>query len=182
MAYSKLIEEELQITAESIFSDDAKLFDIFEKINNAANAMKGRLGDMTGINICIHVASSFVMLGAHIEQYHKVVKSIKDKFKGVDPTVIITSAALYYILKKIECIIERDNPEKLKKRYIGYVADKIKNAGKEFTEEKKRRIIAEFENYQDQLDYIYTRFDLMNWMIGEQYMEELNIVKLMSND
>lgn len=177
MAYSKLIEEKLEIAPEPIFRDDVKLFDIFEKINNAANAMKGRLGDMTGINICIHVASSFVMLGANIEQYHKVLNDIKEKFKGVDPTVIITSAALYYILKKIEHIIKEENSEELMGRYLSYVAKKIKDAGKEFTEDKERKVKDEFGNYQNQLNYIYIRFDLMNWMIGEKFMEELHIDK-----
>ncbi|WP_339133997.1 MAG: hypothetical protein WGN25_14225 [Candidatus Electrothrix sp. GW3-4] len=177
MPYLKLIEKELKIVAEPIFTDDAKFFDIFEKINNAANAMKGRLGDMTGINICIHVASSFVMLGAHIEQYHKVVKDIKEQFKGVDPTVIITSAALYYLFKKIEHVIKEEDAEELKSRYLDHVEAKINATGKQMGEEKRQRIISEFESFQDQLHYIYTRFDLMNWMIGESYMEKLNIVK-----
>lgn len=177
MTYTALVKDELKIDTSSIFNNNNSLFDIFEKINNAANAMKGRLGDMTGINICIHVASSFVMLGSDTDVYHRAIQTIREKFKGVDPTIIVTAAALYYILKEIESVIKKYDSEVLKRHYIDYVGNKIKAAGKEFTKEKEQRIDDEFEDYQNQIDYICNRFDLMNWMIGECYMKYLDIEK-----
>lgn len=177
MTYLTLIENELKIESFSIdyFNDDYKLFETFERINNAANAMKGKLGDMTGINICIHVASSFVMLGTDIETYHQVTEEIQSKFEGIDPTIVITSASLFYILKRIESIINNSNREDLKARYLNHVRAKIEANGGELTQEKKKNIESEIENSQNQLNYIFTRFRLMNWMIGTDYMNTLQI-------
>lgn len=58
--------------------------------------------DIYGINQCMHLASSFVLLGSESEilshVIHKVRAECNERNLEIDPTTIISVAALYYLL------------------------------------------------------------------------------------
>lgn len=58
--------------------------------------------DIYGINQCMHLASSFVLLGSKSETLKEVIHKVRTECSNinceVDPTTIISVAALYYLL------------------------------------------------------------------------------------
>jgi len=196
--FYRLIEESLDIHIESLPVADR--FEAFERLINAANAMQGRVGDFTGINICIHVASSFVLLGSDDDVYHHVADMVEGKFTDVDPSVIITNAALYYILQKMIGRL-KNQPDRLEvidsyikfskekadnghhsdlNKFIEYLKLKAKQEHTELTQEQiDNEIIAkantDIEEAIPKFENIIKRFDLMKWMIGETNMGVLGI-------
>ena len=96
--YEKLLFEDLGIPA-GYFAVKAHQETILSRLLGAADAMAGRLGEMVGINTCLHVASSIVLLGSDAGKLERTLEELGDKFPGIDPTVILTAASLYYLLR-----------------------------------------------------------------------------------
>ncbi len=51
-----------------------------------------------GINQCVHLATSVVLLGSEPERLRKSMKNAKNRFSHADPSAVLTIATLYYLL------------------------------------------------------------------------------------
>ena len=174
LIFHDLIENKLSIDATSF--EDFERFEALERLINAANAMQGKVGDFTGINICIHVASSFVLLGCKdSNKYHAMEDLLKAKFKEVDPSVILASAALYYILRKTIGKLKGNKYQDIEDQYVSYLKEKVKKEGGKFSKNDEHRAHNDIKGAIYQLEYINERFDRMNWMIGVDVMKTLGI-------
>ena len=78
--YHVLLENRLGIKYSDFIKDENRFGEMFDRLINAANAMQGQVGESTGINICIHVASTYVLLGT----------DDPDKYRNVEEELRIT--------------------------------------------------------------------------------------------
>ena len=92
--------------------------DVVVELLGAADAMIGRLGDVVGINACFHVASSIVLMGSDAKKLDRTLKEIEDDFEEIDPTIVITAASLYYLLRDQIARKGLGQAEKKKLRYV----------------------------------------------------------------
>ena len=99
--YEEILFEDLGIS-KAYLDDPAHQEVIRTRFLGAAEAMRGRLGEIVGINACIHVASSIVLMSSDPDRLAKTLKDIKTEFEGIDrdidPTVVLTAATLNYLL------------------------------------------------------------------------------------
>lgn len=78
---------------------------INERFLAAAQSMKSFTGEMIGINQLLHTASSIILIEGKRERIDCTLDYIKNKvpfFKDIDPTVIFTSVALYFLILSAE--------------------------------------------------------------------------------
>jgi hypothetical protein len=84
-----------------------------ERLISAAQSMKSLPGEMIGINQLLHTASSIILIEGERERIDKTIENIKNinHFKHIDPTVVLTSISLYFLIvntehnpKDCECI------------------------------------------------------------------------------
>ena len=98
--YKHILFERLEIKPE-FFVDEDNLSAFRDKLSRAADAMRGSLTEFVGINICLHLGSSAVLLGSKDEDLKKTLRWIEGNIPGIDATTVVTVAALYYILKQL---------------------------------------------------------------------------------
>lgn len=88
-----------------------------ERLLTAAQSMKSSPGEMIGINYLIHTASSIILIEGKRERVDETLCFIKNLpiFKNIDPTVIITSVALYFLILNAEnCLKDGDSIDQIK--------------------------------------------------------------------
>ena len=75
-----------------------------ERLLSAAKAMRSIPGEMIAISQLLHTASSVVLLESERNRVDATLDFIKNKqsFKGIDPTVVMTSAALFFLIRNAE--------------------------------------------------------------------------------
>ena len=88
---------------------------------NAAAAMRRRLGEIVGINACIHVASSIVLMSSDPDKLAQMLKDIPKGFPGIDPTIVLTAATLYYLLVDLIVQEAKDGLRKKQKKDLEHV-------------------------------------------------------------
>lgn len=75
-----------------------------ERLQSASKELISTRGDIFGINQCLHIASSTLLLGVSRDNLNKGLEEIKHypDLADKDPTMIATIAMLYYIIKTEE--------------------------------------------------------------------------------
>jgi hypothetical protein len=130
----------------------SRLHSAYESMKEAGNDFFSQC-DIFGMNRCVHLASSIVLLCADSEILATLVREIKDEvddnpnvklFEGPDPTTVITIATLFYILKV-------------------YTIGRKLNDGEEMVPDLEREEICK-------------RFNNVNWMIGPKAVRILGIM------
>lgn len=121
--YEKILFDDLGIPAD-YFDDEAHQKVIRNSLLGAADAMIGRLGDVVGINACVHVASSIVLMGSDPQKLAAALKEIEDDFPEIDPTIVVTAASLYYLLRDQ---IARKGLGQAKKKKLRYVRQRFQD-------------------------------------------------------
>jgi hypothetical protein len=101
LLYEEILFEQLQIPREA-YEDDSHVEVIRDRLLSAADAMRGELNEFTGINACIHVASSTILLESDKMELRQTLFQLADQFRGIDPTTIVTAASLYHMIKILE--------------------------------------------------------------------------------
>lgn len=80
---------------------------IFDRLQSASNSMTHQTKEskdcfsqqaIFGINQCIHLASSIVLLGTEKDKLATLIDSIRQESYTNDPTTILTVSTLYYLL------------------------------------------------------------------------------------
>ena len=102
------------------FLDEERKQVICDKLIEAGKAMQGEVGDLFGINLCFHVASSLVLLESTGAELNRALDRIRNNqdFSDLDPTVVVTIAALYHLIKAAEESDILTNSEKETIRYV----------------------------------------------------------------
>ena len=114
-----------------------------ERLLSAAQSMKSLPGEMAGINQLLHTASSIILIEGERDRIDITLNYIRNSpvFRNIDPTVILTSVSLYFLIRNAEYNLE--NSDSLK-----------------------------------ELKYIHNRLDQMNWLIWDNGVEALNILRM----
>lgn len=73
-----------------------------ERLLAAAQSMKSFTGEMIGINQLLHTASSIILIEGKRERVDYTLNYFKKKVPNIDPTVIVTSVALYFLILSAE--------------------------------------------------------------------------------
>jgi hypothetical protein len=83
--------------------------------------------DMFGINQCLHLASTVLLLGSSSDNLQRTITMIQQSrdFSGQDPTTVVISAVLYYLLLKAEEDPEIETEDKEKIRHIHQRFDEL---------------------------------------------------------
>lgn len=102
--------------------------------------------DISGINKCLQLASTILLLGTESDVINKELESVSKQnleleIEDIDPSTILTVAVLYYLVKYKE------------KEY------------KENNDEKKQKAIKA----------IHARFTKIKWLVGGVWMKKLKI-------
>ena len=115
------------------------------KENNKEDCFSNQI--IFGINQCIHLATSIVLLGVKENELKDIRLAISNekKYTNTDATTIITIATLFYLLNDY--------------------------AGNLIEEWKENKI----KDGQKILKFIRERLDNVNWMIGYENMKTLGI-------
>lgn len=90
-----------------------------ERLLAAAQSMKSLLGEMAGINQLLHTASSIILIEGERDRIDITLNYIRNSpvFRDIDPTVILTSVSLYFLIRNAEYNLE--NSDSLKElKYI----------------------------------------------------------------
>jgi len=125
--YEEVLFERLRIPR-GIYEDEEHLKAIHEKLITAAGAMRAGLTEFVSLNVCIHIASSAVLLGSKPIQLKSTLDELGNDFPRIDPTTVVTAASLYYMIKTLRsqddlAESERTSLEYLRKRFeeIGWL-------------------------------------------------------------
>ena len=134
-----IVEKRLNIDVESF--EESERLEAFDRLLNAANVMQEKVGDFTGINICTHVASSFVLLGCEeFTKYHEMEVVLKTKFKIVDPSMILVITGLYYILQRMISRLKDDQQYSIiEQKYISYRKEKDRDFNEDQSPQRRQR-------------------------------------------
>jgi hypothetical protein len=83
--------------------------------------------DISGINQCLSLASSVLLLGSSSENLQKTLSLIQQNpnFSGQDPTTVVISIVLYYLLIKVEQDPQVSSEDKGKIRHIRQRFDEL---------------------------------------------------------
>jgi hypothetical protein len=152
---SKQLITDLGITDQSL---DSNVDDIVERLTTAAACARPAsirplgLNKMYGINQCLHLASSLVLLESHPEKLKAWLKGIEDmqkKGEGFRPTTDATTylsiGMLYYLLAE----------------YLPANNANIKASSRTIDEAR--------------LEDVRTMMESVNWLVGEDDMKKLGI-------
>jgi len=85
---------------------------INESLLSAAKSMQSASpGELVAISQLLHTASSVVLLESERKQVDATLNFIQDidHFHKIDPSVVLTSIALYYLIRSVEDIYKEDN-------------------------------------------------------------------------
>jgi hypothetical protein len=115
--YEQILFDKLGIPR-NYFENEEHLKGVREKLANAAQGMREGLTEFVGLNVCIHVASSFVLLESSRAKLTTTLDEIAELFPDIDPTTVVTAASLYYILKHLESRGELKPSEKKDIQYM----------------------------------------------------------------
>jgi len=135
--------------------------------------------DLFGINQCLHLANVVQLLGTDSRRLNRTISIISStpEFKDRDPTTVIPSAVLYYLINAAEkeCPLLNDGlTDSSDERCGGLVDQTIKHCSiltKEFykktgedhkTGEDDSSLLADLKVT---LEYIRHRFSSLNWML-----------------
>lgn len=94
-----------------------------ERLLSAAQSMKSFPGEMVGINQLLHTASSIILIEGKRDRIDETLNYIKNSpvFTNIDPTVILTSVSLYFLIRNAEYNLE--NSDSLKE--IKYIHNRL---------------------------------------------------------
>lgn len=123
---------------------------INKRLSEAAKAMKGPEGEMFGIQLFLHTATSVVLL--QTTEPAKLERTLTEInadpcFEEIDPSVIVTSAALYYLIDEYD----RD-----------ITAKQIEGDSQESKERRQELKL---------IQHARKRFNEMNWMMNDNAMQ-----------
>lgn len=94
-----------------------------ERLLAAAQSMKSLPGEMVGIIQLLHTASSIILIEGERDRIDNTLDYINNSpvFRNIDPTVILTSVSLYFLIRNAEYNLE--NPDSLKE--IKYIHNRL---------------------------------------------------------
>lgn len=121
--YTEILFDMLRI-ASGFFEADDNLAAFRDKLSRAAEAMRGSLTEFVGINICLHLGSSAVLIASQDEELKKTLRWIEASMPGIDATTVVTIAALYHILMKLH---ERNDLPDAEKRNLEYLCTRFRD-------------------------------------------------------
>ncbi|MDH4101181.1 MAG: hypothetical protein OEV28_11495 [Nitrospirota bacterium] len=77
-----------------------------ERLLTAATSIQSTPGELSGITSLLHIASVVILSESNRERIDQTLDFIKEvpAFNEIDPTTIITTAALYYLIHNAECM------------------------------------------------------------------------------
>jgi hypothetical protein len=132
---------------------------IAKRLCSAAEQISGegdfvKSADLFGVNQCVHLATSIVLLGSHKDNVSALKEQLvsDNNYGGIDPTTVMTISTLLYVIDWV-----KENIEKLS------LTDEVTN-----DEEVIRKEVIE-----DSVAKIETRFNKVNWLIGQEPLERL---------
>ena len=89
-----------------------------ERLLSAATSMQSIPGELIALTQLLHTASSVVLLESKRDRVDNTLDFIKneDPLKKMDPTVVVTSVALYFLVRSVEYVYakEKNNIEMIK--------------------------------------------------------------------
>ncbi len=103
--YKQILFERLGISPK-VFEDNEQLKEIRERLAKGDVAKREGLTEFVSVNLYIHVASSVVLLESESAKVRSTLNFVEDHFSGIDPTTVVTSSSLYYIIK---CLLSRED-------------------------------------------------------------------------
>ena len=98
--YERLLFEDLGIPKDFL-SDQQKAEKIRKKLLAAGQVERSGVGDLYAIEVCLHIASSIVLLESNAKNLDATLRQIKTREKDyadANPEAVVTSAALCYLL------------------------------------------------------------------------------------
>jgi hypothetical protein len=126
--YESILLDRLHVDQSFIEAHAAR---IKSRFLDAADILARRNADMVpddvfAINQCLHVASTVVLLGSNIENINSTAQLLKENesYADIDPTSVVSAAALFYLLKMHEQNAA-DDDERRKIQLIKARFDKI---------------------------------------------------------
>jgi hypothetical protein len=145
----EMIKDRLQFKPEFLNIHEKIIDDRFESAGTEIlKGLESRLenADISGINKCLQLASTILLLGTESDVINKELESVfkqneKLKIEDIDPSTILTVAVLYYLVKLKEEEYEKKNDK-----------------------EKQKAIKA-----------IHARFTKIKWLVGGVWMKKLKI-------
>ena len=83
---------------------------VTERLLSAATSMQSTPGELIALTQLLHTASSVVLLESKRDRVDSTLDSIKSilPFKKMDSTIIVTSVALYFLVRSVEHIYAND--------------------------------------------------------------------------
>jgi hypothetical protein len=114
--YQEILFDELKLD-NGASGDHAKA--LRNRLVKVGEHMQEPINDFFGINQCLHIASSLVLLESNAERVMQTLPSIAQKYPelaGKDPSTVVTIAALYHLIKTAE-----NNLKKSDKATIEYI-------------------------------------------------------------
>jgi len=120
--YEQILFEKLKIPADKAYHDPEQIKAIREKLVRAAEGiaegMQSGLTEFVGINVCVHIASSAVLLGSDHARLTSTLSELQSRFRGIDPTTVVTAASLYYIFRSLLTLKDLTDKERKSLEYL----------------------------------------------------------------
>lgn len=168
MTYEHILFELLSIP-KTFLSSQNKEDAIRKRLLKAHELMSSGMPDAIAIAACLHVASSVVLLESTPKKVDDTLENIqKDRrFNEVEPTTILASAALYFLLQKNQ---ENLNQIKGQKDKLLKKEGATGNAKKELSKE-----VEELKKEQNALLDLSHQLEKVNWMVGSAAAKALGM-------
>jgi len=117
---------------------------VTERLLSAAISMQSTPGELIALTQLLHTASCIVLLESKRDSVDATLNFIKSKdpFTKMDPTVVVTSVALYFLVRSVEHVYAND------------------------------------ENNIKKIKHMHNRLDQLNWLVGIDGMNKLNLLTL----